>query len=524
MSDHGSNILVVDDEKSVLDSLAGILAPEGLAFRGAGSAGQALEIARETRPGVILLDTRLPDGDPLELLDLLHQFDPEVQIIMLSEPRDHELILDALERGARDYLAKPLHPRETRLAVQRALKARTSSLGQAHLHRVLGGVLEDSQRMLADAAGAFAGNRLSLFAQGIVDAAASALGAGKASLMLLDEPGNWLRVEACAGHGVPPGEMDVVLPGEGVAGFALTAGEPFVVADARADFRFRNIVIPERYQGHSFVLVPLVVADRPIGVLCASESLDGKPFNEESLVVLQLLGQQFLAAREAAGRDPAGVTEVYPLLEGGSDSLSSAPAGTDWLDALEVLPKLEAGPEPNRDAELAREICRAVTDELAPEKMLARALKSLGSRLSAAPVSLYLADPNSGELKLECMTNETTAEDRTRLPLAQGLTGRAVAAGTVVAQACPQQDPEFEFDVDTPKDGIPRPLLFLPIAMRGRVIGVVRAFLREGVSVSSRTGEVAAAALSAAVRNVLLYRSLVSSIEEIAEARRAARS
>ena len=50
-----------------------------------------------------------------------------------------------------------------------------------------------------------------------------------------------------------------------------------------------------------------------------------------------------------------------------------------------------------------------------------------------------------------------------------------------------------------------------------------RAFLPADAEVSARTGEVLAAALSAAVRNVLLYRSLVETIEEVAEARREAR-
>ena len=63
----------------------------------------------------------------------------------------------------------------------------------------------------------------------------------------------------------------------------------------------------------------------------------------------------------------------------------------------------------------------------------------------------------------------------------------------------------------------------LPLRLRGKVVGVFRAFLPEDAEASARTGEVLAAALSAAVRNVLLYRSLVETIEEVAEARREAR-
>jgi hypothetical protein len=84
----------------------------------------------------------------------------------------------------------------------------------------------------------------------------------------------------------------------------------------------------------------------------------------------------------------------------------------------------------------------------------------------------------------------------------------------------PRIDPQFDPEVDTPLEGASQALLCMPIKIRGKVIGVVRAFLPERASVSSRTGEVAAAALSAAVRSGLLYRSLVASIEEVAAARR----
>jgi hypothetical protein len=91
-----------------------------------------------------------------------------------------------------------------------------------------------------------------------------------------------------------------------------------------------------------------------------------------------------------------------------------------------------------------------------------------------------------------------------------------------VATPKPQDDPRFDPDVDTPEGGEPAPLLCLPLRFRGKVLGVLRAFPRSGIAPSARTGEVLAAALSAAVRNVFLYRSLLDSIEEVARARREA--
>ena len=91
-----------------------------------------------------------------------------------------------------------------------------------------------------------------------------------------------------------------------------------------------------------------------------------------------------------------------------------------------------------------------------------------------------------------------------------------------MASADPAADPRFDAAVDTPADGRPGPLLCGALRFRGKVLGVFRAFPEAREAPSPRTGEVLSAALSAAVRNVLLYRSLIESIDEVARARREA--
>jgi GAF domain-containing protein len=94
--------------------------------------------------------------------------------------------------------------------------------------------------------------------------------------------------------------------------------------------------------------------------------------------------------------------------------------------------------------------------------------------------------------------------------------------GRVLALENPEREPLFDALVDTPDDGAVQPLYCVPIAIRGRVLGLARAFVLPGQGVSERTGELIAASLSAAVRNVLLYRSLLESIDDLARARREA--
>jgi hypothetical protein len=158
-----------------------------------------------------------------------------------------------------------------------------------------------------------------------------------------------------------------------------------------------------------------------------------------------------------------------------------------------------------------------------PQRILAAALERIGRSLGAAPVSLYLATAARDALVREAEWDGGAKSDRARLPLA-GLTGFVFESGGIVASATPASDSRFVPAVDTPEDGVARSLVCGPIRFRGRTLGVFRAFPESGAEASPGLAELLSAALSAAVRNVLLYRSLVQTIEEVAVARREARN
>jgi GAF domain-containing protein len=190
------------------------------------------------------------------------------------------------------------------------------------------------------------------------------------------------------------------------------------------------------------------------------------------------------------------------------------------VSATEEEPELEAIPGGDaRGAELVRAICDAVTAEVEPGRVLEGALRQIGEALDAAPVSLYLAG-TTGELVREAEWDGGVAGDRSTLPACEGLTGFSFQSGAIVASDTPSRDPRFEAKVDCAADGADRPLLCGPIRFRGKTLGVFRAFPRRGREAAPALGELLSAALSAAVRNVLLYRSLVEAIEEVAAARR----
>ena len=239
-------------------------------------------------------------------------------------------------------------------------------------------------------------------------------------------------------------------------------------------------------------------------MLCVTETQAADDIFLEETSLLRLLGMQiseFLAA------DP----EVERLL------VSADVMAAESVDSL-------APAVGDSDAEIARVVCEVMATETEPGRMLNRALGAVSSQLAAAPVALFVLRPDGSILDLEAEADGGVVGDRASLPVGQGLAGMVCQSGQLVAVEEPECDARFVADIDTAADGQIRPYLCLPLSLRGNVVGLLRVFLAAGRSASPRTAEVLAAAFSAALRNVLVYRSLLKSIDELAQARREARS
>jgi DNA-binding response OmpR family regulator len=489
----GARVLVVDDERFFREAIRELLEGEGLAVVSAGTAAEALEAAGDPEVGVVVLDIQLPDQSGLEVLRALRERRPEVRVVMLSAHTDQEFVLEALRLGACDYLAKPLHEEELRLSVGRALDSYGLATRFGALRGRVGalaGELERLQEAPAEDRGALAAR--------LAEATARLLGAGKTSVLLREPQGDQLRVAAAVGR-KDLTELDPVTIGQGVAGRAVAQGEAIVVDDVARDPRFAPSA-PDRYESGAFVVMPLGRGGEAFGALCATDRRDGAGFPEEDVALLRLLGLALAPALDPTAplAEPVAEPEALAEITGGA----AAPGG--------------AG-----DGELARAVCDAMTAEVEPERVLRAALGAVAERLDAAPVSVYLLDGGSGALRREAQVGDG-ASDRATLPRDAGLTALAVQNGEAIASAGAGADPRCDAAVDTPEDGAARPLWVLPLRFRGRVLGVCRLFPSDPGALAPRAAEGLAAALSAAIRNVLLYRSLVESIEEVAQVRREA--
>ncbi|UCG58108.1 MAG: sigma-54-dependent Fis family transcriptional regulator [Phycisphaerales bacterium] len=119
------NILVVDDDRIILDSLCEFLSLEGFQTSGAETLKGAVAKLRGESYCLVITDVNLPDGDGFELLDTVRKECPETVVIVITGYGTIESAVRAIKQGAYDYLTKPIIDDELRLAVERAIKQQT---------------------------------------------------------------------------------------------------------------------------------------------------------------------------------------------------------------------------------------------------------------------------------------------------------------------------------------------------------------------------------------------------------------
>ncbi len=143
-------ILVVDDERKILNLVRAYLEKEGYRVTGATDGLQAIEAFRHDAPDLILLDIMLPGLDGLEVCREIRRTS-EVPIIMLTARDEDTDKLIGLELGADDYVTKPFSPREL-VARVRAVLRRTRSAGapvSVPVRITLGELVLDEERFEA---------------------------------------------------------------------------------------------------------------------------------------------------------------------------------------------------------------------------------------------------------------------------------------------------------------------------------------------------------------------------------------
>nr|NJM01885.1 response regulator [Desulfobacula sp.] len=119
-------ILIVDDEEDIIELIKYNLKNEGYSILTAEAGEQAIKIAKQSRPDLIVLDLMLPGMDGLEVTRYLRSNDQtrDLPIVILTAKGEESDIITGLELGANDYISKPFSPKVLTARIRAILRRR----------------------------------------------------------------------------------------------------------------------------------------------------------------------------------------------------------------------------------------------------------------------------------------------------------------------------------------------------------------------------------------------------------------
>ncbi|UCC38772.1 MAG: hybrid sensor histidine kinase/response regulator [Candidatus Aminicenantes bacterium] len=128
-------ILVIDDDESMRDSCTQILTKDGFQAEIAKDGSSGLEKIKENKPDLVLIDLKMPGINGLEVLERTNEIDPNIIAVVITGYATVESAVEAMKKGAYDFLPKPFTPDELRIIIKRGLERRKLILETESLRR-----------------------------------------------------------------------------------------------------------------------------------------------------------------------------------------------------------------------------------------------------------------------------------------------------------------------------------------------------------------------------------------------------
>ncbi len=137
------NIMVVDDEEGIREGSARIINRMGCHALTANNGEEGLDLLGRTDVSIVLLDLKMPGIDGMEVLKRIQTMNPDILVIVITGFATVETAIEAMKRGAYDFIPKPFEPDQLRIVVNRALE-------KIALKREAANLQAERQRTLTD--------------------------------------------------------------------------------------------------------------------------------------------------------------------------------------------------------------------------------------------------------------------------------------------------------------------------------------------------------------------------------------
>ncbi len=145
------NVLVVDDEEAIREVVSTMLESKGYHCTAVQNGRAAQDQIKRVTPDLVLSDMIMPEMDGIKLLEWMRQYDPDVPVIMVTAIHDISTALEAIRRGAYDYILKPFEKDQLFLGVGRALQHRRLVIENRSYQRSLEQQVEERTAQLTNA-------------------------------------------------------------------------------------------------------------------------------------------------------------------------------------------------------------------------------------------------------------------------------------------------------------------------------------------------------------------------------------
>jgi len=122
------NILVIDDEAVIRDGCVKVLTKDSWKVDTAADGVAGLEMVKANRYDILLLDLMMPGINGLEVIPMVKDIDPDLYIIVITGYATIETAVEAMKKGAFDYISKPFTPDQLRMGVRRVLENKSLRL------------------------------------------------------------------------------------------------------------------------------------------------------------------------------------------------------------------------------------------------------------------------------------------------------------------------------------------------------------------------------------------------------------
>lgn len=119
-----TQILIIDDEEAIRDAMSQVLAREGYEVKEAREGREGLELFQQENFHLVFLDLKLPGMKGMDVLSRMKEVSPETPVVIITGYSSIESAVEAMKRGAFDYMPKPFTPDELRMITRRALENR----------------------------------------------------------------------------------------------------------------------------------------------------------------------------------------------------------------------------------------------------------------------------------------------------------------------------------------------------------------------------------------------------------------